>query len=83
MDIMTDVLYQVSFPIVGVKWWPCESVRHWGPFNVVQNGDRAALRKVRLIASIAALWGHHSSRKFEPQSGYSNECERSLCRHDS
>ena len=55
MDIMTDVLYRVCFPIVGVEWWPCKFARHWGRSMSSENSDRAALRKGWLIASIAAL----------------------------
>ena len=55
MDIMTDVFYRVRFPIIGVKWWPRKSTWHWGYSMLSENGDRAALRKARLIVSIAVL----------------------------
>ena len=42
-----------------------------------ENDDRAALRKARLITSIAALWGRRPSRESEPRSTYLCECERS------
>ena len=40
-----------------------------------ENGDRVALRKAQLIASIVALRGHRSSGEFESLSVYSHERE--------
>lgn len=41
-----------------------------------ENGDRAALHKDRLIASMVALGGRHSSEESEPWPAYSRERER-------
>ena len=48
-----------------------------------ENGDRVALRKAWLIASIAALQGQRSSGEFESLSVYSHEREWSQRQRDS
>ena len=79
MDVMTDVLYGVCLPIIGIKRWSCKSARSISS----ENGNQAALRKAQLMASIVALWGRRSSRESEPQSTYPCERERSRHRRDS
>ena len=38
----------------------------WARSMLFKNSDRVALCKAQLIASMAALWGHHSSRNLNP-----------------
>ena len=48
-----------------------------------ENGDRPALHKARLIASIAALFGRYSSEESEPRSVYPREHDQSRHQRDS
>ena len=48
-----------------------------------ENGNQAALRKARLMASMVALRGRRSSGESEPRSASSREHEQSQPRWDS
>ena len=70
------MFYQVRFPIVRILNGGRVNQFSIGACSMsYENGDRVALRKAWLIASIAALQGQRSSGEFESLSVYSHERE--------
>ena len=57
LNIMADVFYRISLPVIAVEqWWA--NLSGISALSIsLENGDQAAFRRTRLMASMAAFWG--------------------------